>query len=106
MLLFVLMFVLGFLYFTVSRLYRMGLMNSKLTAAHMTQLTDEEIALVAESGTSVVHCPSSNMKLASGFCPVAKLLAAGVNVASKLSSGLFAPFASVQWWISSSYTVC
>jgi 5-methylthioadenosine/S-adenosylhomocysteine deaminase len=45
------------------------------------QLTDEEIQIVADKGCHVVHCPSSNMKLASGFCPVAKLLNAGVNVA-------------------------
>ena len=37
----------------------------------MTQLTDAEIALCAERGVSVVHCPESNLKLASGFCPVA-----------------------------------
>lgn len=47
----------------------------------MTQLTESEIARVAETNTSVVHCPNSNLKLASGFCPVARLLKAGVNVA-------------------------
>jgi 5-methylthioadenosine/S-adenosylhomocysteine deaminase len=47
----------------------------------MTQLTDEEIDLVASNYASVVHCPSSNLKLASGFCPVAKLIAKGANVA-------------------------
>jgi 5-methylthioadenosine/S-adenosylhomocysteine deaminase len=47
----------------------------------MTQLNDYEIALLAQTGTHVVHCPESNLKLASGFCPVAKLLEAGVNVA-------------------------
>jgi 5-methylthioadenosine/S-adenosylhomocysteine deaminase len=50
-------------------------------AAHMTQLDDAEIAQAADNGINVVHCPSSNLKLASGFCPVAKLIAAGVNVA-------------------------
>jgi 5-methylthioadenosine/S-adenosylhomocysteine deaminase len=44
-------------------------------------LTTEEIELLARHGSSVVHCPSSNLKLASGFAPVAQLLAAGVNVA-------------------------
>jgi len=44
-------------------------------------LTAEEIALLAKHGASVAHCPSSNLKLASGFAPVAQLLAAGVNVA-------------------------
>jgi 5-methylthioadenosine/S-adenosylhomocysteine deaminase len=47
----------------------------------MTQLNDEEISLFAESGAHIVHCPESNLKLASGFCQVAKCLAAGVNVA-------------------------
>jgi 5-methylthioadenosine/S-adenosylhomocysteine deaminase len=47
----------------------------------MTQLTQEEIDTLAQAGASVVHCPESNLKLASGFCPVQQLLAAGVNVA-------------------------
>src|SRR5579859_1631343 len=65
----------------LARLGQLGLVNPALMAAHMTQLTDEEIAEAARNGISVVHCPSSNLKLASGFCPVAKLLKAGVNVA-------------------------
>ena len=47
----------------------------------MTQLLDEEIELLASCGVHVVHCPESNMKLASGICPVEKLLQSGVNVA-------------------------
>jgi 5-methylthioadenosine/S-adenosylhomocysteine deaminase len=47
----------------------------------MTQLTDDEIELLAESGAHVLHCPESNLKLASGFCPSQRLHAAGVNVA-------------------------
>jgi 5-methylthioadenosine/S-adenosylhomocysteine deaminase len=47
----------------------------------MTQLMPEEIALCATRGVSVVHCPQSNLKLASGFCPVGALQAAGVNLA-------------------------
>jgi 5-methylthioadenosine/S-adenosylhomocysteine deaminase len=65
----------------IARLDRLGLINDRLIAVHMTQLTDAEIALCAARGVSVVHCVESNLKLASGFCPVAKLLAAGVNVA-------------------------
>jgi 5-methylthioadenosine/S-adenosylhomocysteine deaminase len=65
----------------LARLDRLGLVNDRLIAVHMTQLTDAEIALCAERGVSVVHCPESNLKLASGFCPVAKLQRAGVNVA-------------------------
>jgi 5-methylthioadenosine/S-adenosylhomocysteine deaminase len=65
----------------LARVQSLGLLNRNLIAVHMTDLTDAEIAACAESGASVVHCPESNLKLASGFCPVAKLLAAGVNVA-------------------------
>lgn len=65
----------------LARLDRLGLVNDRLIAVHMTQLTDAEIALCAERGVSVVHCPESNLKLASGFCPVARLLRAGTNIA-------------------------
>jgi 5-methylthioadenosine/S-adenosylhomocysteine deaminase len=65
----------------IARLDRLGLVNSQLIAVHMTQLTESEIELVAERGASVVHCPESNLKLASGFCPVEKLRLAGVNLA-------------------------
>ena len=65
----------------VMRLKRHGLLNPRLMAVHMTQLNAEDIEQVAESGASVVHCPQSNLKLASGFCPVAELMRAGVNVA-------------------------
>lgn len=59
----------------------LGLVSERLLAVHMTQLTDAEIAWIARQGVHVIHCPESNLKLASGFCPVAKLDAAGVNVA-------------------------
>jgi 5-methylthioadenosine/S-adenosylhomocysteine deaminase len=65
----------------LSRLNRLGLVGPGLAAVHMTQLEDDEIALLADAGAHVVHCPESNLKLASGFCPIAKLLDAGVNVA-------------------------
>ncbi len=65
----------------LARLDRLGLVNDRLIAVHMTQLTDAEIALCAERGVSVVHCCESNLKLASGFCPVHRLACAGVNVA-------------------------
>lgn len=63
------------------RLKDLGLIGPDLIAVHMTQLTDGEIADCAEFGVSVAHCPESNLKLASGFCPVDRLLKAGVNVA-------------------------
>jgi len=64
----------------LARLEGLGLLSPMLMAVHMTQLEDQEIAALAAAGASVVHCPESNLKLASGFCPVAKLLDAGVNV--------------------------
>ncbi|HEY4530029.1 MAG TPA: TRZ/ATZ family hydrolase [Luteimonas sp.] len=65
----------------LARLDRLGLINDRLIAVHMTQLTDAEIHLCAERGVSVVHCPESNLKLASGFCPACALERAGVNLA-------------------------
>ncbi len=65
----------------LSRLHQLGIIGPSFIAVHMTQLTDAEIQMVAECGSSVVHCPESNLKLASGFCPVAKLMQAGINVA-------------------------
>jgi 5-methylthioadenosine/S-adenosylhomocysteine deaminase len=65
----------------LARLRGLGVVSPALLAVHMTQLTDAEIELCAASGVSVLHCPESNLKLASGFCPVQKLLSAGVNVA-------------------------
>ena len=65
----------------VATLDELGLVNENLIAVHMTQLNDDEIKILAEKKAHVVHCPESNMKLASGACPVAKLLAAGINVA-------------------------
>jgi 5-methylthioadenosine/S-adenosylhomocysteine deaminase len=65
----------------LNRLHQLGLLGPDLMAVHMTQLEPSEIALIAETGVHVIHCPESNLKLASGFCPVAQLIAAGVNVA-------------------------
>jgi 5-methylthioadenosine/S-adenosylhomocysteine deaminase len=65
----------------LARLDRLGLVNDRLIAVHMTQLTEAEIQLCAERGVSVVHCPESNLKLASGFCPACALQRAGVNLA-------------------------
>ncbi len=65
----------------LARLERLGLLSPYLVAVHMTQLDDTEITLVAERGVHVVHCPESNLKLASGFCPVHRLHQAGVGLA-------------------------
>lgn len=89
----------------IANFARLGLLDSQLIAVHMTQMTPAEVcthslsqnlgfssqgliglgrdqvALIAEKQVNVVHCPVSNMKLASGVCPVPSLLAAGGNVA-------------------------
>jgi 5-methylthioadenosine/S-adenosylhomocysteine deaminase len=65
----------------LQRLEKLGLVTPHLLGVHMTQLSDAEIAAYGRSGAHVVHCPESNLKLASGFCPVQKLLQAGINVA-------------------------
>jgi 5-methylthioadenosine/S-adenosylhomocysteine deaminase len=64
-----------------ARMQALGLVDERLIAVHMTQLTDAEIAACAQHGVSVVHCPESNLKLASGFCPAEKLRRAGVSLA-------------------------
>lgn len=63
------------------RLRELDLLGPDFVAVHMTQLTDEEIEQAAAHGVHIAHCPESNLKLASGFAPVGKLLKAGVNVA-------------------------
>jgi len=65
----------------MQRLDALGLLTPHLIAVHMTQLSDDEIERMATVGGHVVHCPESNLKLASGFCPIHKLHQAGVNVA-------------------------
>ncbi|WP_260511986.1 TRZ/ATZ family hydrolase [Coxiella burnetii] len=65
----------------LAHLHDLGLLSQRLIAVHMTQLTSEEIKLVADTQTNIVHCPESNLKLSSGIAPIAKLVDAGVNVA-------------------------
>lgn len=65
----------------LQRLQELGLLSPRLIAVHMTALLADEIRTLAECGAHVVHCPESNMKLASGICPVQALHDAGVNVA-------------------------
>jgi 5-methylthioadenosine/S-adenosylhomocysteine deaminase len=64
----------------LQRLQNLGLLTPALIAVHAVHLNDQEIALLAEHGCSVAHCPTSNMKLASGIAPVQQMLAAGINV--------------------------
>jgi 5-methylthioadenosine/S-adenosylhomocysteine deaminase len=62
------------------RLEALGIVSERLIAVHAVHLTAPEIAAVARNGASVAHCPSSNLKLASGLAPVAELLRHGANV--------------------------
>lgn len=65
----------------IARLQRLGLLTPRTQLVHMTAVNADDIAMVQESGAHVVHCPQSNLKLASGTCPVQALLDAGINVA-------------------------
>ncbi|RRJ84222.1 TRZ/ATZ family hydrolase [Aestuariirhabdus litorea] len=65
----------------LQRLNELGLLSPRLQCVHMTQLDDRDIQLLRQNNCHVVHCPNSNLKLASGFCPTAKLHGAGINVA-------------------------
>jgi 5-methylthioadenosine/S-adenosylhomocysteine deaminase len=65
----------------LARLNDLGILGPRTQLVHMTALNDEDIELVKLSGASVVHCPQSNMKLASGFCPVKQLTDEGINIA-------------------------
>ncbi|MEE9339038.1 MAG: TRZ/ATZ family hydrolase [Methylococcaceae bacterium] len=65
----------------LQRLHQLDLLSPSFMAVHMTQLSDLEIDLVAETGTHIIHCPESNLKLASGFCPITQCLEKGINVA-------------------------
>jgi len=62
------------------RMVDLGLLGPNLVAAHCVHLEPDEITMLAEHGCHVAHCPTSNLKLASGIAPVADLLAMGVNV--------------------------
>lgn len=64
----------------LARLKQFGLIGPNLIAAHMIHLTDEEISMFSQYGGHVAHCPSSNLKLASGISPVTALLEQGINV--------------------------
>jgi 5-methylthioadenosine/S-adenosylhomocysteine deaminase len=65
----------------IERLQGLGLVNASLMAVHAVHLTEDEIALFADAGVAVAHCPRSNLKLADGIAPVAAYRDAGVTVA-------------------------
>ena len=65
----------------IQRAMNLGLLTPQTQCVHMTQIDDSDIALLQKTGAHVIHCPESNLKLASGFCPVDRLQQAGINVA-------------------------
>ncbi|MDO3720099.1 TRZ/ATZ family hydrolase [Marinobacter sp. chi1] len=65
----------------VARMNDLGLLGPNTQCVHMTQMDDADIETIASTGAHIVHCPESNLKLASGLCPVQKLIDAGINVA-------------------------
>ena len=64
----------------LARLANLGLLNSSTTFAHCVHLDDIEMKLLAEHGCHIVHCPSSNLKLASGIAPIADCAKYGINI--------------------------
>ena len=65
----------------IQRLETLGLLTPRTQCVHMTTLDEDDIAAVRNAGSHVIHCPRSNLKLASGFCPVGRLLKEDINVA-------------------------
>ncbi len=65
----------------LARLADLGAVGPGFQAIHAVHLRPEEMSLLRERGASAIHCPSSNLKLASGIAPVAAMLAAGLNLA-------------------------
>tara|TARA_B110001454_G_scaffold3100_1_gene2839 strand:- start:3780 stop:5165 length:1386 start_codon:yes stop_codon:yes gene_type:complete len=63
------------------RLMDIGFLNERVSCVHMTQINDNDIEILQKTGASIVHCPESNLKLASGFCPISKLSKAGIPLA-------------------------
>jgi 5-methylthioadenosine/S-adenosylhomocysteine deaminase len=63
------------------RLQKLGLLTKRLIAIHALHLNEDDLNLIEACKPNIVHCPESNMKLASGICPVTELLRRGVNVA-------------------------
>lgn len=59
---------------------KLGFLGPRLQAVHMTQLSSQEIDLIKTHNVNVIHCPESNMKLASGIAPIQALLEAGIHV--------------------------
>jgi len=64
----------------IQRLLQLGVLSPRTQAVHLTQLNDDDLQALSDTDTSIIHCPTSNQKLASGFCNVAQLQHAGIRV--------------------------
>ena len=64
----------------IKRLFDLGILGPNTQCVHMTQLNEEDLGILQQTNSSVVHCPSSNLKLASGFCPTKELIARDINL--------------------------
>ena len=64
----------------IERMENLGILGPRTEAVHMTQLIDSDIELLIRYNTAVIHCPQSNLKLASGLCPVAKIREKGITL--------------------------
>ncbi len=64
----------------LSRLKKLGLLGPGFIGVHAVHMSDEDIRIIAETGSSIAHCPTSNLKLASGIAPVAKMQQFGINI--------------------------
>ncbi|WP_144393579.1 TRZ/ATZ family hydrolase [Pleionea sediminis] len=65
----------------LARLHQLGLLSPSFQAVHMTSINDDDLKLVKDNGVHVMHCPESNMKLASGFSPIAQFQRSNINIA-------------------------
>lgn len=65
----------------IERLQNLGLLNDHFISVHTVHADNNELEFLAKAGASTVHCPCSNLKLASGFSPIAKMMTMGINVA-------------------------
>ncbi|UCV27228.1 TRZ/ATZ family hydrolase [Ferribacterium limneticum] len=64
----------------LARLHKLGILGPNFIGVHAVHLNDDDLQLLADTGCNIAHCPTSNLKLASGFAPVAKMRQFGINV--------------------------
>lgn len=64
----------------IQRIAKLGLLSEQTQCIHMTQITPEDIKRLQQTGAHIVHCPQSNLKLASGFSPIKQFMHANLNI--------------------------